>query len=150
MHHTKTQYPLTAGHKENSTSKEAADAIDRDQAGPVKNGRIILAMHKRPNSTPDQIARLTRLLDGYVRPRLTALKYFGVVHRVAKSQKTNTGKSAWTQDLNPDYRLLLDQTPKQDRARVSTIIYEEARAEYERELEEAAVALGRKGVSTPE
>lgn len=121
-----------------STSVAALNAVNEDLDFETKNGLIISAVF-RGSGTPDQIADAAGLAPLYVRPRLTALKELGLVEQGVRSNRTHSGRAAWTQELKPELAEFFSEARSDDELLDAAIgIFREARACYEEEEREVA------------
>lgn len=91
-------YPKTAGFKETTTSKEAADSIDRRQRAKIIREKCIDLFRININGlTADECAMLIDENVLSVRPRITELKRDGLIEKTGlrRPSSTNTSSHVW-------------------------------------------------------
>jgi predicted transcriptional regulator len=97
------QYPLSAGYKEEGTSKSAAELID---AG-VKTIReqVFYAIINKGNygATADEVAELLNLTPFTVRPRVTELFKLNKIKRTNTRRKNSSGLNAYVYVVSKDH-----------------------------------------------
>ena len=91
MIHDLFTYPHAAGAKEETTSREAAKAIERSGRAATLRERVLLCL-QQGDMTADEVA--DRLLETAfsIRPRITELRQTGMIERTGERRITNGGR----------------------------------------------------------
>jgi len=95
-------YPYSAGHKEDGTSKAAAELIDAGTKTIRKQVFDIIANKGNYGATADEVADLLNLSQFTVRPRVTELYKQGKITRAGK-RKNKSGLNAYVYVLSKEH-----------------------------------------------
>ena len=89
-------YPHTAGHKEDTTSKEAAEHIEGSGQANILRIRVMEYVRERRyrGTTPDACATALGESVLAIRPRFTELEQRGMIRRTKLTEKNESGRSA--------------------------------------------------------
>lgn len=97
------QYPLSAGYKEDGTSKSAAELINAG-VKTIRQQVFDIIMNKGSyGATADEVAELLNLSPFTVRPRVTELYKLGKIVRSSERRKNSSGLKAYVYVLNKNY-----------------------------------------------
>jgi len=87
------KYPLTAGYKENSTSKEAAEKIDSRSTNLRTECLKIVKRQGNYGATPEEVAEILSESILSIRPRFTELKLLQYIIDSGDRRKNSFGSN---------------------------------------------------------
>jgi len=87
-------YPASPGFKENTTSKEAAEAVAPDAATMRASALFYLGQNYPGGFTADEVASGLGLSVLSIRPRISELNNAGKIERTGERRKNQSGHSA--------------------------------------------------------
>ena len=87
------KYPLTAGYKENSTSKEAAEKIDSRSTNLRTECLKIIKRKGNYGATPEEVAEILSESILSIRPRFTELKLLQYIIDSGDRRKNSFGSN---------------------------------------------------------
>ena len=90
-----SNYPINPGHKENTTSKEAAEFM-KPKTKTIRS-KILNVLKNKGNygATPDEVSSLLTIYFTSVRPRFSELKKMGCIEKTKRRRKNESGTDAW-------------------------------------------------------
>lgn len=87
-----TQYPHSAGWKENTTSRDAAEAIEATGRAPNLRRAVLTFFTLGGTGTPDEVAEALKESPLSIRPRITELYQLGKIERTGERRKSSVGR----------------------------------------------------------
>ena len=88
------QYPLFAGFKENTTSREAANAIEASGKAKTLRERVQAFFATGRTGTADEVAAYLSETVFATRPRVTELYQLDLIERTGERRKSSVGRSS--------------------------------------------------------
>jgi predicted ArsR family transcriptional regulator len=86
------QYPLFAGYKENTTSREAANAIEASGKAKTLREKVEVFFATGRSATADEVAEIFGERPLSVRPRISELYQLGKIERTGERRASSEGK----------------------------------------------------------
>jgi predicted ArsR family transcriptional regulator len=88
------QYPLFAGFKEQTTSREAANAIEASGKAQTLREKVEAFFATGRTGTADEVAAWLGESPFSLRPRISELYQLGLIERTGERRKSSVGRSS--------------------------------------------------------